>query len=66
MARRIKKQERCSLGITGWVIGLIFAVYMLILLIPYIYALFSSLTDFPTWKKSIFPFPENGLSLITT
>ena len=63
MAKKIKNQERCSLRIAGWVIGLVFAVYMLVLLVPYIYALFSSLTDFPTWKRSIFPFPVNGLKL---
>lgn len=63
MARKIKNQERCSLRVAGWVIGIVFAIYMLILLVPNIYAMFSSVTDFPTWKKSIFPFPANGLKL---
>ena len=63
MAKKIKNQERCTLGVAGWVIGLVFAAYMLILLVPYIYALFSSVTDFPTWKRSIFPFPVNGFKL---
>ena len=58
-----RNQERCSLGVTGWIVFLIIAVYTLILLIPYIYALFSSVSDYKEYYMSIFPFPKDGLKL---
>ncbi len=63
MAKRTLKEERCSLGIAGWIIGLIFAIYVAILLIPYIYALFASVSDYKEYYLSVFPFPKNGLKL---
>lgn len=63
MAKRTLKEERCSLGIAGWIIGLIFAIYVAFLLIPYIYALFASVSDYKEYYLSVFPFPKNGLKL---
>ena len=67
MGRRITKrnpdQERCSLGFAAWVIFGICLLYLLILLIPYIYALFASVSDYKEYYLSVFPFPKNGLKL---
>lgn len=56
-----KKHARISVG--AWVIAGIFAIYMLILLIPYVYALFASVSDYKQYYFSMFPFPKDGLKL---
>lgn len=63
ISKRTLKQDKCTLGATGWVIFLIFAIYMLILLIPYIYALFASVSNYKEYYLSIFPFPKEGIQL---
>lgn len=67
MASKISKrrlnQERCTLGIAGWLIFAIFAIYILLLLIPYIYALLASVSDYKEYYLSVFPFPKDGLKL---
>lgn len=67
MARKLTKrtlnEEKCTLGVTGWVIAAIFGLYTLILLIPYIYALFASVSNYKEYYLSIFPFPKEGLKL---
>lgn len=49
-------------SVTGWVICAIFGIYMLILMIPYVYALFSSLSNYKEYYFSVFPFPKDGLN----
>lgn len=65
MASRLSKpkQDKCTLGAAGWVICLIFTVYILLLLIPYIYALFASVSNYKEYYLNIFPFPKEGLQL---
>ena len=62
-SRRRLHTERSSLGFVGWVIFGIFAVYTLALLIPYVYAIFASVSDYKEYYQSIFPFPKDGLKL---
>ncbi len=65
MAKRPNKnklgKEKCSLGILGWVILAIFAVYTLFLLIPYAYAAFASISNYKEYYLNIFPFPSDGI-----
>lgn len=60
--RKIRK-ERNMLGIVGWVVSAVFGVYTIILLMPYIYAAFASISDYKDYYLKVFPFPENGLKL---
>lgn len=64
--RRLSKKigkEKNSLGIFGWVVFGIFALYTLILLVPYIYAAFASVSNYKEYYLNIFPFPKGGLQL---
>lgn len=61
--KRSLKDEKNTLGVFGWLVFGIFAIYMLILLVPYVYALFSSVSTYGDWKESVFPFPKSGLQL---
>ena len=54
-------KEKNTLGIFGWVVFAIFLVYTLILLIPYIYAAFASVSNYKEYYLNIFPFPKEGL-----
>ena len=56
-------RKKCTLGVFGWGIFAIFAVYTLLLLIPYIYAAFASVSNYKEYYLSIFPFPKDGLKL---
>ena len=60
--RKIRK-ERNMLGIVGWVVSAVFGVYTIILLMPYIYAAFASISDYKDYYLKVFPFPEKGLKL---
>ena len=59
MRKRLTKKN--SLGVVGWLIFAVFALYMLILLVPYVYALFSSVSTYEDWYNSKFPFPKSGI-----
>lgn len=56
-----KLTQKNPLGVVGWLIFAIFAIYMLILLVPYVYALFSSVSTYEDWYNSKFPFPKSGV-----
>lgn len=56
-------KEKCTLGVAGWIVFGLFAVYTLILLVPYIYAAFASVSDYKEYYMNIFPFPKDGLKL---
>ena len=67
MGKRLSKkrigEEKCTLGILGWVIFAVFAIYTLILLIPYVYAAFASVSNYNEYYLNIFPFPKDGIKL---
>lgn len=56
-------KEKNTLGVLGWVIFGVFGLYTLILLMPYIYAAFASVSDYKEYYLNIFPFPKDGLKL---
>ena len=43
------------------VVTVIFCIYMLILLIPYVYALFASVSTYQEYYFNLFPIPRGGL-----
>ena len=57
MGKRLLKkkigEEKCTLGVFGWVIFAVFALYTLILLIPYIYAAFASVSNYKEYYLNI-------------
>ena len=57
-------KEKNGLGLFGWVICAVFCVYTLVLLIPYIYAAFASVSNYKEYYLNIFPFPKEGLKLV--
>ena len=57
------KKNRLSMPKAAWLIFALCAVYLLILLIPYVYAFFASVSDYKEYYFSVFPFPKNGLKL---
>lgn len=61
--KRALNKERCSLGISGWVVFAIFAIYTAILLLPYVYAIFASVSNYKEYYQSVFPFPKDGIKL---
>ncbi len=64
MAKRIKSKDPFSASVMAWVIFGAFAVYMLLLLIPYIFALLASVSSYKDYYQNVFPFPQSGLRLI--
>ena len=56
-------KEKNTLGVLGWVIFGVFGLYTLVLLMPYIYAAFASVSDYKEYYLNIFPFPKDGLKL---
>ena len=52
-----------KMPVTFIVVSVIFTIYLLILLIPYLYAMFASVSDYKEYYFSIFPFPKGGLKL---
>lgn len=61
MNSRIVKKKKKSLPVVTIAVTLIFTIYLLILLIPYVYALFASLSDYREYYFNIFPLPKEGL-----
>lgn len=65
MARQKKQnklsEDKCNLGVLGWIVSAIFAVYTLCLLIPYAYAAFASVSNYKEYYLNIFPFPSAGV-----
>ena len=57
------KKKHPPISVGAWIVFGIFAVYMLILLIPYVYAFFASVSDYKEYYFNIFPLPKNGLKL---
>lgn len=60
MKQKIKNRKRGS----SWgkrIIAIFFLIYMLVLILPYLYALFASLSDYKEYYFNIFPLPKNGL-----
>ena len=60
-----KKQyrEKRRVSPVMWVISGIFIVYLLCLIIPYVYALFASVSNYKEYYFNIFPIPKDGLKL---
>ncbi len=63
MARRLKHKDPLSFGRIAWLITAVFAIYMLILLIPYVFALLASVSSYKDYYQNVFPFPETGVML---
>ena len=62
ISRKIGK-EKCTLGVAGWILFGVFALYTLILLVPYIYAAFASVSNYKEYYLNIFPIPKSGIKL---
>lgn len=45
------------------IVTVVFILYMLCLMIPYMYALFASVSNYKEYYFSVFPFPKEGLKL---
>ena len=60
-----KKQyrEKRRVSPVMWVISGIFVLYLLCLIIPYVYALFASVSNYKEYYFNIFPIPKDGLKL---
>ena len=58
---RKKQRHRSAVSV---IVTLILSFYVLILLIPYIYALFASLSTYQEYYFNIFPLPKEGLKFI--
>lgn len=67
MARRPNKnrlkEDKCNLGILGWIVAAVFVAYTLCLLVPYVYAAFASVSNYKEYYLNIFPFPKEGVKL---
>ena len=67
MARRPNKnrlkEDKCNLGILGWIVAAVFVAYTLCLLVPYVYAVFASVSNYKEYYLNIFPFPKEGVKL---
>lgn len=59
--RKFKEKRRISPAM--WVISGIFVIYMLCLIVPYVYALFASVSNYKEYYFNIFPWPAEGLKL---
>lgn len=60
-----KKQyrEKRRISPVMWIISGIFVLYLLCLIIPYVYALFASVSNYKEYYFNIFPIPKDGLKL---
>ena len=56
-------REKRHISPVMWVISGIFVVYLLCLIIPYVYALFASVSNYKEYYFNIFPIPKDGLKL---
>ena len=56
-------KRKKKMPVTFIVVSVIFTIYLLILLIPYLYAMFASVSVYKEYYFSIFPFPKGGLKL---
>lgn len=63
MKKNKKFKEKRRISPAMWVISGIFVLYMLCLIIPYIYALFASVSNYKEYYFNIFPWPAEGLKL---
>lgn len=63
MKKNKKFKEKRRVSPAMWVISGIFVIYMLCLIIPYVYALFASVSNYKEYYFNIFPLPKDGLKL---
>lgn len=61
MNQKTVKKKRKALSKGSIVATVIFSIYLVILLVPYIYALFASLSNYKEYYFNIFPIPKDGL-----
>lgn len=61
MNQKTVKKKRKALSKGSIVATVIFSIYLVILLVPYIYALFASLSNYKEYYFNIFPMPKDGL-----
>ncbi len=64
MARRLKSKDPFSASFLAWLIFGIFAVYMLLLLIPYVFAFLASISSYKDYYQNVFPFPKSGVRFV--
>lgn len=57
------KKKKKHVSKVSIAVAIIFGIYMLVLLIPYIYALFASLSTYEEYYFNVFPLPKEGLQL---
>lgn len=60
MSRTFMKRKQ-KVSVFSIIISAIFVLYLLCLLIPYVYALFASLSNYKEYYFNIFPIPKDGL-----
>lgn len=56
-------KEKKHISPVMWIISGIFVLYLLCLIIPYVYALFASVSNYKEYYFNIFPIPKDGLKL---
>lgn len=56
-------REKRHISPVMWIISGIFVLYLLCLIIPYVYALFASVSNYKEYYFNIFPIPKDGLKL---
>lgn len=61
MSRMFMKRKRKKVSVFAIIVSAIFVLYLLCLLIPYVYALFASLSNYKEYYFNIFPIPKEGL-----
>lgn len=61
MNQKTVKKKRRAISKGSIVVTVIFSIYLVILLVPYIYALFASLSNYKEYYFNIFPIPKEGL-----
>ncbi len=61
MNQKTVKKKRKAISKGSIVATVIFSIYLVILLVPYIYALFASLSNYKEYYFNIFPIPKDGL-----
>ena len=64
MNTKVIKKKKKSLSAVTIFVTLIFIIYLLIFLVPYVYALFASLSNYKEYYFNIFPIPKEGLKLM--
>lgn len=62
MAKKNKKKKK-KVSLVYKLAAVIFAIYLVILVVPYVYALFASVSNYKEYYFSIFPFPKEGIKL---